>query len=55
MAVEAMNTGAQRLYNEGNLKRLVPAVRRELAEAEVRRKRQKAEKELGLENARIRA
>jgi transcriptional regulator with GAF, ATPase, and Fis domain len=40
---------------KGNLKRLIPAVTRELAEAEVRRKREHAEKELQLRDARIRA
>ena len=54
-AVEAMKAGAHDYMMKGNLKRLIPAIRRELAEAEVRRKREQAEKELRLRDARIRA
>lgn len=54
-AVEAMRSGAQDYLMKGNLKRLIPAIRRELSEAEVRRKRAAAEKELQLKDQRIRA
>jgi len=54
-AVDAMKAGAHDYIMKGNLKRLVPAVRRELAEAEVRRKREEAENQLRLRDARIRA
>lgn len=54
-AVEAMRLGAQDYLMKGNLKRLVPAISRELAEAEVRRKRAQAEKMLQLKEIRIRA
>jgi signal transduction histidine kinase/FixJ family two-component response regulator len=54
-AVEAMKAGAHDYMMKGNIKRLVPAVARELAEAEIRRKRKQAEKELRLRDARIRA
>ena len=43
-AVEAMRLGAQDYLMKGNLKRLAPAITRELAEVEVRRKRAQAEK-----------
>ncbi|MCG3114895.1 MAG: EAL domain-containing protein [Candidatus Manganitrophus sp. SA1] len=43
MAVTAMKAGANDYIIKGNLKRLVPAVDRELREAEVRRERNKAE------------
>jgi len=55
IAVDAMKAGAHDYIMKGNLKRLVPAVRRELAEAEVRRKREQAENQLRLRDARIRA
>jgi len=45
-AVEAMRSGAQDFIIKGNLSRLVPAVERELKEAEIRRKRRKAEEAL---------
>lgn len=45
-AVAAMKAGAQDYIIKGNLKRLGPAIERELAEAENRRQRQKAETEL---------
>ena len=45
-AVEAMKAGAQDYIIKGNLKRLGPAIDRELAEAENRRRRKKAEEEL---------
>lgn len=54
-AVEAMRAGAHDYLMKGNLKRLLPAVRRELAEVEVRRKRTQAEKDLRLRDVRIRA
>lgn len=54
-AVEAMKAGAQDYLMKGNLKRLVPAVRRELADAEVRRQRKQAENDLQVRDARIRA
>jgi K+-sensing histidine kinase KdpD len=54
-AVDAMKAGAHDYIMKGNLKRLVPAVRRELAEAEVRRKRGQAEKQLRLRDEQIRA
>jgi len=42
-AVAAMKAGAHDYVMKGNLKRLVPAVERELREAEVRRERKRAE------------
>ncbi|WP_461481296.1 putative bifunctional diguanylate cyclase/phosphodiesterase [Porticoccus sp.] len=45
-AVEAMRAGAQDYIIKGNLKRLAPAVQRELEEAINRRERRKAEKRL---------
>ncbi len=54
-AVEAMKAGAQDYMMKGNVKRLIPAIRRELAEAEVRRKREQAEIDLRLRDARLRA
>ena len=54
-AVEAMRAGANDYLMKGNLKRLIPAVRRELAEADVRRKRAQAERELRVRDVRIRA
>jgi signal transduction histidine kinase/DNA-binding response OmpR family regulator len=54
IAVDAMRAGAHDYIMKGNLKRLVPAVRRELAEAEVRRQREQAEDQLRLRDARIR-
>ena len=54
-AVEAMRAGAHDYMMKGNLKRFAPAVKRELAEAEGRRKRREIEKELRLRDARMRA
>jgi signal transduction histidine kinase/CheY-like chemotaxis protein len=54
-AVEAMRAGAHDYMMKGNLKRFAPAVKRELAEAEGRRKRRAVEKELRLRDARMRA
>ena len=45
-AVEAMKTGAHDYIMKGNLKRLVPAVERELREASVRRDRRRVEQRL---------
>ncbi len=45
-AVEAMRSGAQDYIMKGNMARLMPAIRRELAEAEHRRARRAAEIEL---------
>ena len=45
MAVAAMKAGANDYVLKGNLKRLVPAIRRELREAEGRRQRKRAEEE----------
>ncbi len=45
-AVATMRDGAHDYLMKGNLKRLVPAIERELHEAEVRRKRQRAEEAL---------
>ena len=46
IAVNTMKAGAHDYILKGNLKRLVPAVQRELREAEVRRERRKAESAL---------
>jgi PAS domain S-box-containing protein len=46
IAVDAMKAGAQDFINKHNLTRLVPAIGRELAEADVRLKRKLAEEEL---------
>ncbi len=45
MAVVAMKAGANDYIIKGNLKRLVPAIRRELKEAEVRRERKRLQEE----------
>lgn len=45
-AVEIMRAGGHDYIMKGNLKRLVPAIERELREAEVRRQRRRAEEEL---------
>src|SRR5258708_358813 len=45
-AVEAMKMGAHDYVMKGNLHRLVPAIQRELREAETRRERRRAEKEV---------
>lgn len=46
LAVEAMRLGAQDYIEKSNLSRLLPAVTRELREAEVRRERRHVEEEL---------
>ncbi len=46
LAVESMKAGAHDFIVKGNYSRLVPALQRELREAEVRRERRKAEQEL---------
>jgi serine phosphatase RsbU (regulator of sigma subunit) len=46
LAVTAMKNGARDYIMKGNLKRLVPAVERELSEAVQRRQRKRAEEEL---------
>ena len=48
VAVEAMKAGARDYVFKGNLKRLVPAVDREIEEARVRRERRKTEEALRL-------
>jgi signal transduction histidine kinase len=45
-AVGAMKSGAQDYLVKGNLKRLIPAIQRELSDAETRRERRRAEEEL---------
>lgn len=45
-AVQAMKSGAQDYIMKGNLKRVLPAVERELAEARMRRERREAERML---------
>ncbi len=45
-AVEAMKAGAHDFLTKGNLARLIPAIERELRDAEVRRERKRAEKAL---------
>ncbi len=45
-AVEAMKAGAHDYILKGNLARMVPAIHRELEEAETRRQRRRAEQEL---------
>ena len=52
VAVEAMRAGAQDYLNKSNLRRLVPAIERELREVENRRERRRANAEL-LERARL--
>jgi len=52
IAVAAMKAGAQDYVMKGNMKRLVPAVQRELGDAEVRRERRRADAAL-LERARL--
>src|SRR5437879_3096552 len=52
VAVEAMKAGAQDFLTKGNLRRLIPAVERELRDAEVRRERRRAQIAL-LERARL--
>src|SRR5512140_1627455 len=43
MAVEALRAGAQDFMLKGNFPRLLPAIQRELKEAEIRRQRRRAE------------
>src|SRR6267143_4477567 len=52
VAVEAMKAGAQDFLTKGNLRRLIPAVERELRDAVVRRERRRAQTAL-LERARL--
>ena len=52
VAVEAMKAGAQDFLTKGNLRRLIPAIERELREAEVRRERHRGQTAL-LERARL--
>jgi signal transduction histidine kinase/FixJ family two-component response regulator len=55
VAVDAMKAGAHDYVMKKNLSRLVPALDRELREADVRRARNKAERELRENEARFRA
>ena len=52
VAVEAMKAGAQDFLTKGNLRRLIPAIERELRDADVRRERRRAQTAL-LERARL--
>jgi two-component system cell cycle sensor histidine kinase/response regulator CckA len=52
VAVEAMKAGAQDFLTKGNLRRLIPAIERELREAGVRRERRQGQTAL-LERARL--
>ncbi len=52
VAVEAMKAGAQDFLTKGNLRRLTPAIDRELRDAAVRRERRRAQTDL-LERARL--
>jgi two-component system, cell cycle sensor histidine kinase and response regulator CckA len=52
VAVEAMKAGAQDFLTKGNLRRLAPAIDRELRDAAVRRERRRAQTDL-LERARL--
>jgi PAS domain S-box-containing protein len=54
MAVEAMRAGAHDYFLKGNLARLVPAIRREMHEAAVRREHKQAEEALRESEARYR-
>lgn len=54
-AVAAMKSGAHDYVMKGNLRRLVPAIERELREAEVRRERKRAEEELRRSREQLRA
>lgn len=54
VAVEAMKAGAHDYVMKGNLKRLIPAIDRELREAEVRRNKLQAERELKESEQRLR-
>jgi signal transduction histidine kinase len=46
IAVDAMKAGAQDYVMKGNWKRLIPAIQRELVEADIRRQKQRAEENL---------
>src|SRR5437867_8211074 len=52
VAVEAMKAGAQDFLTKGNLRRLIPAIQRELRDTEARRERRRAQTAL-LERARL--
>src|SRR2546421_541575 len=52
VAVEAMKAGAQDFLTKGNLRRLIPAIERELRDTEARRERRRAQTAL-LERARL--
>ena len=52
IAVEAMKAGAQDFLTKGNLRRLIPAIQRELRDTEARRERRLAQTAL-LERARL--
>jgi len=52
VAVEAMKAGAQDFLTKGNLRRLIPAIQRELRDTDVRRERRRAQTAL-LERARL--
>src|SRR5881628_1109788 len=52
VAVEAMKAGAQDFVTKGSLRRLIPAIQRELRDTEVRRERRRAQTAL-LERARL--
>jgi len=53
IAVDMMKVGAHDYLMKGNLARLVPAVERELAQSEVRRKRKQAEEAIKLSHKRF--
>ena len=55
IAVAAMKAGAHDYVMKGNLRRLVPAIERELREAEVRRECKRAEEELRRSREQLRA
>jgi len=54
LAVSAMKNGARDYIMKGNLRRLVPAVERELSEAAQRRERKRAEEELRINQEQFR-
>jgi serine phosphatase RsbU (regulator of sigma subunit) len=54
LAVKAMRNGARDYIMKGNLRRLVPAVERELSEAVQRRERKRAEEELRINEEQFR-
>ena len=54
LAVKAMKNGARDYIMKGNLRRLVPAVERELSEAVQRRERKRAEEELRINQEQFR-